>query len=95
MEVNLQIPGIKGYNEDTLLLVITSTTYSKKVQIMVGSIIIDWAMEMMTKGELVRATAILETGSLQCSYVLVTPVALHNFKGRWRSQEGGHYHPML
>ena len=57
IEVNLQIPGIKGYNEDILLLVISTMTYSEKVPVMVRSKIIDWAMGMMTKGELMRATA--------------------------------------
>ena len=57
VEVNLQILGIKGYNEDILLLVILTMTYSEKVQLMAGSKIIDWAMGMMTKGELRRATA--------------------------------------
>ena len=37
VEVNLQIPGIKGYNEDSLKLVITTMTYSEKVPVMVGS----------------------------------------------------------
>ena len=57
MEVNLQIPGIKGYNEDVLLLVIPTTTYSEKLLVMVGSKIKDWVMGMMAKGELVRAAA--------------------------------------
>ena len=56
MEVNLQIPGIKGYNEDILLLVILTMTYSEKVLVMVGSKIINWAIGMVTKGELKRAT---------------------------------------
>ena len=56
VEVNLQIPGIKGYNENVLLLVILTTTYSKRVLVLVGSNIIDWAMGMMSKGEPVRAT---------------------------------------
>ena len=56
IEVNLQIPGIKGYNQDILLLVILTMTYSKNVSVMVGSKIIDQAMGMMTKGELMRAT---------------------------------------
>ena len=81
IEVNLQTPGIKGYNEDILLLVILTTTYSDKVPVMVGLKIIDWAMGMMTKGELTRATD-LETGSLQYGYVWVTPVALCRFRGR-------------
>ena len=57
VEVNLQIPGIKGYKEDILLLVIPTTTYSKKAPVMVGSKIIDWAIGMMTKGGTGEATA--------------------------------------
>ena len=56
VEVNLQIPGIKGYNEDVLLLVILTMTYSEKVLVMVRSNIIDRAKGMMTNGELTRAT---------------------------------------
>ena len=41
IEVNLQIPGIKVYNEDILMLVIPTMTYSEKVLVMVGSKIID------------------------------------------------------
>ena len=56
MEVNFQIPGIKSYNEDVLLLVIPTMTYSKTVLVMVGSKIIDWALSLMTKGELAKVT---------------------------------------
>ena len=56
MEVNLQIPGIKNYNENALLLVIPTTTYSEMVPIMVGSKIIDRAMSIITKGDLAKAT---------------------------------------
>ena len=45
---------MQSYNEDVLLLVIPTTTYSEKV--LVGSKIIDCMMGMMTKGELVGAT---------------------------------------
>ena len=41
LEVNLQILGIKNYNEDGLLLVIPTMTYSEKILFMVGSKIID------------------------------------------------------
>ena len=58
IEVNLEIPGIRDYNEDVLLLVILTMTYSNKVPVMVGSKIIDRAMEMSTKGKLARETAI-------------------------------------
>ena len=56
VEVNLQIPGIKNYNKDVLLLVIPTMTYSEKVLVMVGSKIIDWAMGWITKGELSKVT---------------------------------------
>ena len=47
---------MKNYNEDVLLLVIPNTTYSEMVPVMVGSKIIDRAMSIITKGELVNAT---------------------------------------
>ena len=56
MEVNLQIQGIKIYNEDVLMLVISTTTYSETVPVMVGSKIKDRALSLMTKSELVKAT---------------------------------------
>ena len=56
MEVNLQIPGIQCYNEDVLLLVIPTMTYSKMVPVVVGSKIIDRALSLITKGELEKAT---------------------------------------
>ena len=56
IEVNLQIPGIRNYNEDVLLLVIPTMTYSKMVLVMVGSKIIDRALNLMTKGDLAKVT---------------------------------------
>ena len=56
MEVNLQIPGIRNYNEDVLMLVIPTTTYSETVLVMVGFEIIDRAMSIITKGELMKVT---------------------------------------
>ena len=56
VEVNLQIPGIRNYNEDVLLLVIPTTTYSKTVPVMVGTKIIDKALSLMTAGDLAKAT---------------------------------------
>ena len=55
IEVNLQIPGIKGYNRNVLLQVILTTTHSEKAPVVVRSKIIDMAKGMMTKGGLVRA----------------------------------------
>ena len=57
VEVNLQILGIRGYNEDVLLLAIPTTAYAEGVPIMVGSKITDWALSCMTAGELAHATA--------------------------------------
>ena len=89
IEFNLWIPGIKSYNEDVLLLVMPTTTYSKKVPVMVGSKSIDRAIGMMTKGELMRATVtckqahfnVVMSGSLQLPHT--------DSKGN-RGREGGH-----
>ena len=54
VEVNLQISGIQNYNEDVLLLVIPTTTYSEMVLVVVRSKIIDMVMSMMTNGSLQR-----------------------------------------
>ena len=57
VEVNLQIPGIRGYREDVLLLAIPTTAYAEGVLVMVGSKIIDQALSCMTVGELAHVTA--------------------------------------
>ena len=56
VEVNLQIPGIRGYIKDVLLLAIPTMTYSEGVPVMVGSKIIDRALSCMTAGELAHVT---------------------------------------
>ena len=76
VEVNLQIPGIKSYSEDVLLLVIPTTTYSKTVRVMVGTKIIDKALSLMTMGELAKATHDMETGPLWGSHVRVIATLL-------------------
>ena len=75
VEVNLQIPGIKRYNKEVLLLVIPTMTYSKTVPVMVGTKIINKALSLMTMGELAKATmtwrqahfGAVMSGSLQLS----------------------------
>ena len=57
VEVNLQILGIRHYNEDVLLLAIPTTVYAAGVPVVVGSKIIDRALSCMTVGELAHATA--------------------------------------
>ena len=75
VEVNLQIPGIRNYNKNVLLLVIPTMTYSEMVPVMVGSKIINKALSLMTMGELTKATmtwrqahfGAIMSGSLQLS----------------------------
>ena len=56
VEVNLQILGIRRYNEDVLLLAIPTMAYAERVPVMVGSKIIDKALSCMTAGKLAKAT---------------------------------------
>ena len=76
VEVNLQIPGIRGYNEDVLLLAIPTITYSEGVPVMVGSNIIDRALSCMTVGELdqVMGNRLILGQSCQgrCNYLMAT-----------------------
>ena len=57
VEVNLQILGIRRYNEDVLLLAIPTMAYSERVPVVVGSKTIDKALSYMNAGELAKATA--------------------------------------
>ena len=92
VEVNLQIPGIRNNNEDVLLMVIPTMTYSKIVPVMVGSKIIDKALSLMTVGELAEATTTwrqahfgaVMLGSLQLS---------HSSSGESEMREGANYSP--
>ena len=89
MEVNLQILGIKSYNEDMLLLVIPATTYSETVLVVIGSKIIDRALSLMTKGELVRAATIRRqthfgtamSGSLQLTHTTSNKIRIEEEVG--------------
>ena len=51
VEVSLQIPSIRGYCEDVLLLVIPTTTYAKQVPVMVGSKLLIGLWEWSWKGD--------------------------------------------
>ena len=54
VEINLQIPGVRGYNEDVMLVILTMT-YAEKVLVMIVSKISDRAIKVIIKGELARA----------------------------------------
>ena len=87
VEVNLQIPGIRGYNKDVLLLAIPTTAYTERVPVVVGLKIIDRALSCMTVGELACATATWQqahfgavmSGSLQLSCSSSEKLKLDNF----------------
>ena len=89
VEVNLQILGIRRYNEDVLLLAIPTTTYSERVPVVVGSKIIDKALGCMTAGELAKATATWQqthfgavmSGSLQLFCSSSEKLAKQNLSG--------------
>ena len=93
MEVNLQILGIKSYNEDVLLVVIPTMTYSKMVPVVVGSKIIDRALSLMTKGELAKVTTMWG----QAHFRAVMSVSLqltHTSSSRtWMEEEVSHSSP--
>ena len=73
VEVNLQILGIRNCNEDVLLLVILTMSYSEQVPVMIGSKIID---KVLTMGKLAKVTMTWQqahfgavmSGSLQLSH---------------------------
>ena len=89
LEVNLQIPRVRRYNEDVLLLAIPTTTCSERVPVMVGSKIIDKTLSCMTAGELEKATATwrqahfgaVMSGSLQLSCNSSEKLVKHNLSG--------------
>ena len=103
VEVNLQIPGIRRYSEDVLLLAIPTTAYAERVPVMVGSKIIDKALSCMTVGELAKATVTwwqahlgaVMSGSLQLSCSSSEKLALQNLSGEsdpvevWKYQLDG------
>ena len=76
VEVNLQIPGIKSYNENVLLLVIPTTTYSRTVLVVVGTKIINKALSLLTAGGACKGYHNMETGPLWGSHVRVIATLL-------------------
>ena len=55
-EVNLQIPGIKNFDEDVLMLVYPDSKYSQKVLVVLGTLHIDALLEVATEEELKNLT---------------------------------------
>ena len=51
VEVNLQIPEIRNYNKDALMMVMNDSRYGKKVPFSIGTIHMHAALKEMTKEE--------------------------------------------
>ena len=103
VEVNLQILGIRRYNEDVLLLAIPTTAYAERVLVVVGSKIINKALSCMTVGKLSKVTATWQqahfravmSGLLQPSRSSSEKLALQKLSGEsdpvevWKHQLDG------
>ena len=63
-EVNLQIPEIKSFNEDVLMLVYPDNKYTWKVQVVLGTLHIDALLEAATEKELKNLTPAWRQGSI-------------------------------
>ena len=89
VEVNLQILGIRSYNEEGLLLAIPTTAYTERVPVVVGSKIIDKALSCMTAGDLAQVTATWQqahfgavmSGLLQLSHNSSDKLTMQNISG--------------
>ena len=69
VEVNLQIPRVRRYNENVLLLAIPTTAYSKRVPVVVGSKNNRQDSELYDCGRASKSNCNLVTGSLWGSNV--------------------------
>ena len=92
VEVNLQILGIKNYNEDVLLLVIPTTTYSETVPVMFGSKIIDRVMSIIKRGAC-KSDHDMETGSVWSCHVWITVATLCKLRCNWGGKGGDPFLP--
>ena len=86
-------PRDQNYNEDVLLLVIPTTTYSEMVPVMVGSKIIDRTMTLMTKGELTKVTTMWRQAHFGSCHIWVTAATPHKLKWNWVEKDVSHSSP--
>ena len=52
VELNLDIPKVKGFKEDVLMLVVKDSEYGKKVPVAIGTLHIDMILDTATKEKL-------------------------------------------
>ena len=80
VEVNLQILGIRSYNEDVLLLAIPTTPYADRVPVVVGFQNNRQGSELHDCGRASTCNCNLATGSLWSSHVRVTAAILQQLR---------------
>ena len=80
VEDSLQIPGIRGYSKDIMLLVILIRTYAKKVLVMEGKNY-QQGNGSNYEGGTSQGSHSLQAGPLQCGHVRVTSVAPKHERG--------------
>ena len=67
MEVNLEIPEIKAFNEDMLILAIEDSAYAQEVPIQLGTLHIDRTLDMISEEEITQLSIkwkLIKTASL-------------------------------
>ena len=64
VEVQLQIPEIKNYKENALMMVMNDSRYGEKVPFAIGTIHIPAALKKMTKRRMEKYDSILHSASL-------------------------------
>ena len=64
MELNLDVPEVKGFKEDVLMLVVKDSEYGKRVPVAIGTLHIDMILDTATKEELENMGRKWQRGSL-------------------------------
>ena len=64
MELNLDMPEVKGFKEDVLMLVVQDSEYGKRVPVAIGTLHIDMILDTATKEELENMGRKWQRGSL-------------------------------
>ena len=64
VELNLDIPEVKGFKEDILMLVVKDSEYGKRVPVAIGNLHIDMILDLATKEELENMGRKWQRGSL-------------------------------
>ena len=64
VELNLDVPEVKGFKEDVLMLVVKDSEYGKRVPVAIGTLHIDMILDTATKEELKNMGRKWQRGSL-------------------------------